>query len=93
MQMYFGKQDQLFDNMQYLQYGFMHSCEGAAAGTRAGDPLATSAVLVEDGALGNDDDVSATQLLLQLSHELALDFVVLLQLTEGYKHNDCFAAS
>ena len=79
--------------MRDLENGVVHGCEGAAAGTGASDPLATSAVLVEDGALGNDDDVSTTQLFLQLSNELALNLVVFLQLAERYKHDDSLAAS
>ena len=71
----------------------MHVCEGATAGTRTGDPLATSAVLIENCALCNNDDMSTTQLLLQLSDQLALDFVVFLQLPEWNKQNDGFAAS
>lgn len=79
--------------MTYLEYGFVHGCKGAAAGTRAGNPLTASAVLVENGALGDDDNVSTAQLFLQLAHQLALNFMVLLQLSEGHKQDDSFAAS
>ena len=71
----------------------MHGCEGAAAGTGAGDLLATSAVPIENRALGNDDDVSTAQLLLQLPYQLALDLVIFRQLPEWNEQDDSLAAS
>lgn len=47
-----------------LKDGVVNGCEGAAAGTRAGDPLTAPTILVENSALGDDDNMSTAQLFL-----------------------------
>ena len=77
----------------HLKDGLVDVGEGAAARARAGDLLGAAAVLVEDGALGDDDDVATRELLLELADELLLDAVVLLEETVRHKHDDGLGAA
>ena len=71
----------------------MHVGEGAAARAGARDLLGAAAVLVEDGALRDDDDVATRELLLELADELGLDAVVLLQQAVRHEDDDGLGAS
>lgn len=45
-------------------------------------------ILRQDGSLSDDDHMSTTELLLQLTDETRLDLVEVLQLLEGNEYND-----
>mmetsp|Transcript_71692 Transcript_71692/g.108287 ORF Transcript_71692/g.108287 Transcript_71692/m.108287 type:complete len:200 (-) Transcript_71692:16-615(-) len=71
----------------------MDVCEGA--GARAGSLLHGLAVegLGKDGALGNNDNMLATELLLQLADKSGLDLVEVLKLSEGDEDDNSLAAA
>lgn len=77
----------------YVKDGLVDVGEGAAARAGARDLLGAAAVLVEDGALGDDDDVATRELLLELADELGLDAVVLLQQAVRHEDDDGLGAS
>jgi len=76
-----------------LQYRLVHSSEGS--GHRAGALLESGSVesLREDGSLGDNHNVSATELLLKLADDSVLDLVEILQLAERHEDDDGLAAT
>mmetsp|Transcript_13430 Transcript_13430/g.34249 ORF Transcript_13430/g.34249 Transcript_13430/m.34249 type:complete len:207 (-) Transcript_13430:78-698(-) len=71
-----------------LQDGVVHSCEGAAAGPLLHLLPVLAAGSAEDAALGNNHDVLAAELLLELAYKTGLDAVVGLQQAVGDKQHN-----
>ncbi len=71
----------------------MDGGEGAGAGSRTGVLKASVEVLGQDGALADEDDVLATELLLQLTDESGVDLVGVLQEGEGDEDDDSLLAT
>ncbi len=71
----------------------MDGGEGARPGSGAGILDASIEVLGQDGALADEDDVLATELLLQLTDESGVDLVGVLKEGEGHEDDDGLLAA
>jgi hypothetical protein len=77
-----------------LQNGILHVCQGAGAWTRSLGLCSAREGLAQDGSLGNDDDVTAGELLFQFTHQSLLNLVERLeQLVWNVENNSLLITS
>ncbi len=74
-----------------LEDGVLHRREGARTGAQSRRLLGTGVALTEDVALGDDDDVTSGELLLELAHESGLDLLERLLELVRHIHDDGLA--
>lgn len=75
-----------------LKDSILDSSQGTGAGTQSLGLLGTSIALSKDVTLGNNDDVTSRELLLQLANKTSLDLVEGLLELEGHVHDDGLAS-
>lgn len=76
-----------------LQDGVLDGSEGAGTGAQSLGLLGTGVTLSEDVTLGNNDDVTSGELLLQLTHKTGLDLLEWLLELVGHINDDGLASS
>ncbi len=77
----------------YLQDGLVDGSQGARARSGTGVLQSSVEVLSEDSALADEDNVLATELLLQLTDESGVDLVGVLEEGEGDEDDDSLLAA